>query len=306
MSHDLHATPQRADLAPRPTSPSARSGSSGADGYCADCRRAGGAIAALGERLATRDLGLSGSPIRPRSHGPATGSRSSATSRGTARDDVLRRAVRTARGARRGHRGRRRILAEGCVIAPLDLHRSMATMPTPGRPRGCTVVVLFTALRGGPCHRSPSSAVRAGRGLDGDRYADRGGHVLAPGAARTGPDADRGESLDELSEPRASSCRWPPPPQRRHARRSPERARRAPLHDGQRPLHGSRLAEACAHLQRLTTPACFRGLVHRGNIHNDVLDDGESSASATPIRRVNRDRRVRMALDWRTRLPGTA
>jgi MOSC domain-containing protein YiiM len=39
--------------------------------------------------------------------------------------------------------------------------------------------------------------------------------------------------------------------------------------------YGARLAEPCAHLERLTTRGVLRGLVHRGGIRADVLGDGE-------------------------------
>jgi MOSC domain-containing protein YiiM len=44
---------------------------------------------------------------------------------------------------------------------------------------------------------------------------------------------------------------------------------------GDVPCYGARLAEPCAHLERLTTRGVLRGLVHRGGIRVDVLGDGE-------------------------------
>jgi MOSC domain-containing protein YiiM len=41
------------------------------------------------------------------------------------------------------------------------------------------------------------------------------------------------------------------------------------------PCYGARLAEPCAHLERLTTRGVLRGLVRRGGIRVDVLGDGE-------------------------------
>ena len=37
---------------------------------------------------------------------------------------------------------------------------------------------------------------------------------------------------------------------------------------------GSRLAEPCAWLQKTTPPGTLRGLVHRGGLRADILEDG--------------------------------
>ncbi len=40
-------------------------------------------------------------------------------------------------------------------------------------------------------------------------------------------------------------------------------------------MRGLRLSEPCAHLMRLTHPETLRGLVHRGGLVAEVLNDGE-------------------------------
>jgi len=38
--------------------------------------------------------------------------------------------------------------------------------------------------------------------------------------------------------------------------------------------HGQRLAEPCAHLERLLGPGLLRPLIHRGGLRVDILTDG--------------------------------
>ena len=43
---------------------------------------------------------------------------------------------------------------------------------------------------------------------------------------------------------------------------------------------GQRLCEPCAHLERLTTKGVLRGLIHRGGLRADVLNDGRIEIGA--------------------------
>ena len=92
-------------------------------------------------------------------------------------------------------------LVEGYVIAPLDIHEEHGDEAYGHSDRVGTVVGLFTApRREAPCEEHEQRVVRAGRGLDGDRYAEGSGTFWHP--ERRGQDLTliEAESLDELSE----------------------------------------------------------------------------------------------------------
>jgi hypothetical protein len=169
-------------------------------------------------------------------------------------------------------------VVEGYVVAPLDLHGPYG-VDAYGQPdRAGTVVGLFTAAtREAPCERHERRAVHAGRGLDGDRYAEASGTFSHP--ERRGQDLTmiEAESLDALSAHGITLAMG-------DARRNVV-TRGIGLNAlvgrhftiGGVPCYGARLAEPCAHLERLTTRGVLRGLVHRGGIRVDVLGDGELS-----------------------------
>jgi MOSC domain-containing protein YiiM len=118
------------------------------------------------------------------------------------------------------------------------------------------------------------ATVRAGRGVQGDRYFD--GRGTFSNRYATGVDLTliEGEALDDLVLP--------------SGRLAPEEARRNVVTRGidlnalvatrfcvdDVACVGRRLCEPCAHLQRLTHPDTLRGLVHRGGLRADVLSDG--------------------------------
>jgi MOSC domain-containing protein YiiM len=118
------------------------------------------------------------------------------------------------------------------------------------------------------------ATVRAGRGLEGDRYCD--GRGTFSNAHARGHDLTliEAEALDELVLPAG--------------RLAPEEARRNVVTHGidlnalvgrrfrvgDVECLGQRLCEPCAHLERLTRPGTLRGLVHRGGLRADALTDG--------------------------------
>jgi MOSC domain-containing protein YiiM len=118
------------------------------------------------------------------------------------------------------------------------------------------------------------ATVRAGHGLEGDRYFDGRGTFSSRYAAGHELTLIEGEALDDLVLP--------------SERLAPEEARRnvvtrgidlnalvgARFCVGAVECVGRRLCEPCAHLQRLTHPDTLRGLVHRGGLRADVLADG--------------------------------
>ena len=91
-------------------------------------------------------------------------------------------------------------IVDGYVIAPLDLDAAhgVGAYSRPVRPG--VVVELFTApLREAPCDGHARLAVHAGRGLQGDRYAD--GHGTFSHPERRGQDLTliEAEAFDELA-----------------------------------------------------------------------------------------------------------
>jgi|GEM_PF-2044320 len=167
-------------------------------------------------------------------------------------------------------------LIAGYVIAPLNIH-----LPHHAGAYGETtgsgiVTAIFTApAKEAPCLAHDRCRVFAKRGLEGDRYAMNSGTFSHPD--RSGQDLTliAAESLAALAESGIEL--------------SAAEARRNLVTEGidleglvgQRLMIGSvecfasRLAEPCAHLQRITRSGVLRGLVHRGGIRVDVLTDGE-------------------------------
>jgi MOSC domain-containing protein YiiM len=236
----------------------------------------GRAVASLGERLATRNLGL------VRVADPASFAWPGHWIAVVEAPDGARRAVvffgvpsgpfedRDAAVAVDG------TIVEGYVVAPLDLHGAYG-VEAYGRPEGIGIVVgLFTApVREAPSEAHERRAVRAGRGLEGDRYAEGNGTFSHP--ERRGQDLTliEAESLDDLS---ARGVALAMADARRNVVTRGISLNALVGHRftiGAVSCYGARLAEPCAHLERLTTRGVLRGLVHRGGIRVDVLCDGE-------------------------------
>ena len=114
---------------------------------------------------------------------------------------------------------------------------------------------------------SPRRGAHAGRGLEGDRYHEGRGTFSKPYANGHELTLVEAEALDEPASPRRR------PPQRRHARDRPQRARRPALPVGEVECIGRRLCEPCAHLERLS-PGTLRPLVHLAGLRADLLGDG--------------------------------
>lgn len=166
---------------------------------------------------------------------------------------------------------------EAFVLAPPNRDVAPGEHPygRPGLERGRVEAIVIA-----PAAEAPPTAVKrvraiAGRGLEGDRYADGGGTFSpGPGGGRA-LTLIEGEVLDELGL-------------------ASEQARRNVVTRGIRlnPLVGARftvggvecagrrLCEPCAHLERLGEPGMLRALVHRGGLRADILTDGEIAVGA--------------------------
>lgn len=165
---------------------------------------------------------------------------------------------------------RTRIVA-GWMLTPLDLR-----LPT-AAPDGAAVGVgTVAAILIGPAAESPLQRVDAaealpGKGLAGDRYAVGAGTFSAPGRGYELTLVEA-EVLDEID------LAW-------------EDARRNIVATGISlnalvgkrfriggvECAGRRLAEPCAHLEKLARPGLLRPLVHRGGLRADILSGGTIS-----------------------------
>lgn len=165
-------------------------------------------------------------------------------------------------------------VVEGYVVAPAD-PALWAPVPAPDpRVAGLVEALAVAREREGPMTRVEQATAKAGRGLEGDRYAAGRGTFSNPHARGVDLTLIEAEALDELALP--------------GGRLAPADARRnvvtrgidldalvgARFRIGEVECLGQRLCEPCAHLQRLTAPGTLRGLVHRGGLRADVLTDG--------------------------------
>lgn len=167
----------------------------------------------------------------------------------------------------RAYRDRADIEA-GWLPTPLDLHlpidRPYETAPAVG-----TVAAILTAPDAeAALSRADEAEALAGLGLAGDRYAAGRGTFTAPGRGYqlTLVEAD---VLDEIELP------W------EEARRNIV-TRDIALNGlvdrrfriGAVECVGRRLAEPCAHLEKLARPGLLRPLVHRGGLRADIVTGG--------------------------------
>ena len=166
----------------------------------------------------------------------------------------------------------------GWLVAPLDLARP--TVPVDAEPGIGAVEGLYVAADAeAPLQSIASVTALAGRGLDGDRYAAGRGTFSGRGrgyeltlveaealadSGLTGEEArrnivTRGIALNALVGRR--------------------------FRVGEVECVGRRLAEPCAHLERLVRPGLLRPLVHRAGLRADILLGGtiELGATVAPI-----------------------
>lgn len=117
----------------------------------------------------------------------------------------------------------------------------------------------------------------ADRGLEGDRYARGAGTFSSRGARRPGYDLTliAAEVVEELT---ARDARLGFASTRRNVLTRAIDVNALVGRDftiGDVRCRGLRLAEPCAHLERLTGPGLLRPLIHRGGLRVDVLNDGD-------------------------------
>jgi len=159
-------------------------------------------------------------------------------------------------------------IVAGWVVAPLDIGLWSPTTPRPGDPgEGTIEAIVIAAARSGPVSVVGAARAVPGQGLEGDRYHDGAGTFASgrPGSALTLLDA---AVLDELGPID-------------HRRNIVVRGIDVNALVGREFMVGDvrclgrRLAEPCAHLDRLNGGGVLRPLVHRGGLRADIVTAGE-------------------------------
>jgi hypothetical protein len=159
-------------------------------------------------------------------------------------------------------------IEEGWLVARLDLHLPIeepwGSAPEVGVVEGLLVAPDAEA----PLARIDSVEAIAGRGLEGDRYAEGRGTFTAPG---------HGYQLTLVESEVLQSVDLPWEEARRNVvtrgiALNALVGRRFAI--GPVECVGRRLAEPCSHLERLSRPGILRPLVHRAGIRADILAGG--------------------------------
>ena len=162
----------------------------------------------------------------------------------------------------------------GWLVAPLDIARPI--LPPDAEPGVGSVVGLFVA----PDAEAPLTSIASvtaivGQGLEGDRYA--AGHGTFSGRGRGHQlTLVQAEALEEVGltgeEARRNVVT-------RGIGLNALVGRRFRIGDVE--CVGRRLAEPCAHLERLVRPGLLRPLVHRAGLRADILVGGTIELGAT-------------------------
>jgi hypothetical protein len=168
-------------------------------------------------------------------------------------------------------------IAEGWLLARLDL-RLPIERPYGDEQRAGSVAAILTAPGAErPLERVEQAEAVAGRGLEGDRYHEGRGTFSGPGHGYQLTLVEA-EVLDSIDLP------W------EQARRNivtrgialnALAGRRFTV--GAVECVGRRLAEPCAHLERLTRPGILRPLVHRAGLRADIVRGGPISVGDTVV-----------------------
>ena len=168
-------------------------------------------------------------------------------------------------------------LREGYVVSILD---PAVTAPVAAWPelRGTIEAIALTEAATSPMRTVDRARALAGRGLDGDRYADKAGTFTPADPTVRGYDLTliEAEVLDDLVLPDGGGLDYAAARRNLVTRGIDLNAlvgRRFRVGDVE--CLGQRPCEPCSHLEGLTRPGVLRGLIHRGGLRADVLTDGE-------------------------------
>ncbi|HEX6789063.1 MAG TPA: MOSC domain-containing protein [Gaiellaceae bacterium] len=159
----------------------------------------------------------------------------------------------------------------GWMLAPLDLQLPTTTPYGTEAGVGSVAAILIAPNAEAPLTHVDAVDAVPGRGLSGDRYAKGLGTFSAPG---------RGYELTLVEGEVLNEIELAPEDARRNIVTAGvalnalvgERFRIGPVE-----CVGRRLAEPCAHLEKLARPGLLRPLVHRGGLRADILVGGTIS-----------------------------
>jgi MOSC domain len=162
-------------------------------------------------------------------------------------------------------------IEEGWLLAPLDpdLDSDMPYGSEVGR--GVVAGLLVAPAAEAPLAPVESALAIAGSGLEGDRYALGRGTFSGPGRGYELTLVEA-EVLEELELPWEQARRNVVT---RGASLNPLVGRRFRI--GEVECIGRRLAEPCAHLEKLSGPGLLRPLVHRAGLRADIAAGGTIS-----------------------------
>lgn len=173
-------------------------------------------------------------------------------------------------------------LAIHSAYAVASLDPVVTAVPAGPRLTGVVELLAVAPLAEVPMQVVPHARALRGRGLAGDRYATSAGTFSPRGAHRPGYELTliAAEVVEELTT--------------RDAALDFASTRRNVLtrgidvnalvgrdfRIGDVRCRGLRLAEPCAHLERLHGPGLLRPLIHRGGLRVDILSDGDIAAGS--------------------------
>ncbi len=137
-------------------------------------------------------------------------------------------------------------------------------------PQPSVEAIFLHGPKGEAMTRVEAASARAGLGLEGDRYFQPAGNA-----------ADREITLIEAEAIEALNRDEKVPFETAESRRNVVTRGVALNHlvgrefaVGRARLRGIRLCEPCDHLQKLTRPGVLKGLLHRGGLRAQIVQDG--------------------------------
>jgi len=141
--------------------------------------------------------------------------------------------------------------------------------------KGLLVAIFISPTAGEIPHEVRTARALAGKGLEGDRYA-QGNGTFSKNAGQRDVTLIESEALELFA--RETDHRLEAASTRRNLL-----TRGIRLNDlvgqefvvGRIPMRGLRLCEPCAHLARVTSAPVFPGLIRRGGLYAQILEDGE-------------------------------
>ena len=165
-------------------------------------------------------------------------------------------------------------ISRAYAVASLD---PVLPQQSPEQPlRGTVELLAIAAAAEAPMRCVEQVRALAGRGLEGDRYAVGAGTFSPRGVPKPGYDVTliAAEVVEELT---ARDARLDFASTRRNVLTRGVDVNALVGRDftiGDVHCRGLRLAEPCAHLERIAGPGLLRPLIHRGGVRVDILDDG--------------------------------